>query len=93
MTKQNPHGVNLFLSSPMMIRSMVPHFENNSCICSSVVKWVKFPTYTVFSCNALVMLSKLPLLMALRIKYCDGLSNRSAELVYVSSRISMVGFK
>jgi hypothetical protein len=36
-TKQNPHGVFLNLSNPIIIRLTSPHFENSSYICSSVV--------------------------------------------------------
>lgn len=36
-TKQNPQGVFLNLSNPIIIRFTSPHFENSSYICSSVV--------------------------------------------------------
>ena len=45
--KQNPHGVFLIRSRPMMIRFTSPHMENSSYTCSSLEKKDMFPTYSV----------------------------------------------
>ena len=46
-TKQNPQGVFLYLSRPIMMRLMSAARENSSCICSSVVWNERFPIYNV----------------------------------------------
>ena len=46
-TKQNPHGVFLIRSRPMMIRFTSPHMENSSYTCSSLEKKDMFPAYSV----------------------------------------------
>lgn len=51
--KQNPPGVNLYLSNPMIMVFIFPASENSLWISSSVESKFKCPTYTVVDSSSL----------------------------------------